>query len=702
MWHCTYLNQATQSQFEPTFKGALETIDKNLGSCPILENTPPPPDVDQRAQFTTEEDLVDRIAQRRRQLDLLNQNLRAENRLLYDLAKANRAAIKPRLLNAEETMRIAKADLYCKERLYDERKTQLNQRIRRITQQTQVRQQRLEDQLRLLQSSRSPIKRLPMEILGMIFVIYTRDHEQSPYNLMGVSKWWRNICLSTPRLWSKWLISNETQVDMGDGTSKYIYDAYDLTPNFIFCRNASDIRRLHDRSGRTISLEIALTFRETPHNSNNPTNMKELIEICRVLSEGGLARCTTLRLFHLPIFLQLPLLFEAGMAPTDFLNFPRLKVWHLGRDFASPIFLIRTALQLEADKHVLDELVMEAALDQPHMLPFLADLPLLSFHRKDPVFYWFISQKEFPFLEKLEKVHFPRAMIMGDVAEGTWVPQWKEAYLEKFYYYPMFNGVTFPNLVRLRLKNCEGSPPSRFRHLLTSTVQGQTPYHAIHMPVLEYLYVEDRLPEAILHFSAPNLQELELVQYPLDVSAHRNEYEKLFGHAALERTPMETRLRPKKIFRWSTSVEWYEYYNVLTWIDNPSLEEFHITTPTTAVFKRQHIDLLAPDGIREKRWFKGENSFFPFLFPGLKKIEVTYLDPTLVEGAPDRQFYLDLLVDRTSSLWKNVINGRPNLFGPGVRINVLKPSALGRKYGTFEEHEKVYILNAKYWRSAIP
>ncbi|KDQ17440.1 hypothetical protein BOTBODRAFT_144253 [Botryobasidium botryosum FD-172 SS1] len=60
---------------------------------------------------------------------------------------------------------------------------------------------------------RAPIHRLPTEIISLIFrfiepdsfrsTFYIRERKSAPLNISGVSRQWRQVALSTPRIWSK-------------------------------------------------------------------------------------------------------------------------------------------------------------------------------------------------------------------------------------------------------------------------------------------------------------------------------------------------------------------------------------------------------------------------------------------------------------------------------------------------------------------
>lgn len=64
----------------------------------------------------------------------------------------------------------------------------------------------------------SPIRRLPVEILGEIFATYTKD-EYAPWLLMRVCIGWRDVALATPKVWAT-IVLNMSQRD--NFSSEYI------------------------------------------------------------------------------------------------------------------------------------------------------------------------------------------------------------------------------------------------------------------------------------------------------------------------------------------------------------------------------------------------------------------------------------------------------------------------------------------------
>jgi F-box-like len=61
---------------------------------------------------------------------------------------------------------------------------------------------RVQDRIILLRAWRSPVRRLPREILTLIFEYYPDDQEQRNGTLMLVCKLWNEVTMNTPWLWS--------------------------------------------------------------------------------------------------------------------------------------------------------------------------------------------------------------------------------------------------------------------------------------------------------------------------------------------------------------------------------------------------------------------------------------------------------------------------------------------------------------------
>ena len=74
----------------------------------------------------------------------------------------------------------------------------------------QTRRTRLVRQRRCYSSLLSPVRYLPIEIFGKIFVYATRDRPKHVLNLSAVCQLWRHAALSTPMLWSTLELGHHT------------------------------------------------------------------------------------------------------------------------------------------------------------------------------------------------------------------------------------------------------------------------------------------------------------------------------------------------------------------------------------------------------------------------------------------------------------------------------------------------------------
>jgi hypothetical protein len=66
---------------------------------------------------------------------------------------------------------------------------------------------RVQDRILLLQAWRSPVRRLPREILTLIFEYHPDDQQQRNGALMLVCKLWNEVVMNTPWLWSNIILT---------------------------------------------------------------------------------------------------------------------------------------------------------------------------------------------------------------------------------------------------------------------------------------------------------------------------------------------------------------------------------------------------------------------------------------------------------------------------------------------------------------
>ena len=74
----------------------------------------------------------------------------------------------------------------------------------------QTRRTRLVQQRRCYSSLLSPVRCLPVEIFGKIFVYATRDRPRHALNISAVCQLWRDAAISTPILWSTLQLGHHT------------------------------------------------------------------------------------------------------------------------------------------------------------------------------------------------------------------------------------------------------------------------------------------------------------------------------------------------------------------------------------------------------------------------------------------------------------------------------------------------------------
>ncbi|KAG8813226.1 hypothetical protein FRC17_001633 [Serendipita sp. 399] len=104
--------------------------------------------------------------------------------------------------------------------------------------------------------STTSISRLPTEVLGYIFEQYVVHLAKSPWNLVLVSRQWKEIALAAPYLWSNVIVTSSTRHNDLYGIGGEII----TQANFQVCRTLGELDLALVRSGATL-LNIVIDYR---------------------------------------------------------------------------------------------------------------------------------------------------------------------------------------------------------------------------------------------------------------------------------------------------------------------------------------------------------------------------------------------------------------------------------------------------------
>jgi hypothetical protein len=92
----------------------------------------------------------------------------------------------------------------------------------------------------------APIKRVPPEVLGIIFVVHVRDNQQSPWTLMQVSRNWRSAAMMTRTIWGRILFANRRWIkSRGVSPHDRFFDGMEI------CSKQEQFTRALQRAGAT-------------------------------------------------------------------------------------------------------------------------------------------------------------------------------------------------------------------------------------------------------------------------------------------------------------------------------------------------------------------------------------------------------------------------------------------------------------------
>ncbi|KAG8822439.1 hypothetical protein FRC19_005962 [Serendipita sp. 401] len=140
---------------------------------------------------------------------------------------------------------------------------------------------RLEASEKLLlerQASISPIRRVPQEVLSMIFLIHTIEHSQSTWTLMHVCRTWRLAALTTPSLWTRIKLITVSRKEKKSKSRLRVSEGYEV------CSKSSQLIRALQRVGSApLDLWILMGYNEWNRDSSlySDEEMRNLIAVVK-------------------------------------------------------------------------------------------------------------------------------------------------------------------------------------------------------------------------------------------------------------------------------------------------------------------------------------------------------------------------------------------------------------------------------------
>ncbi|KAG9055338.1 hypothetical protein FS842_002487 [Serendipita sp. 407] len=128
------------------------------------------------------------------------------------------------------------------------------------------------------QATISPIRRLPQEVLSMVFLIHTTENRQSNWTLMHVCRAWRFAALTTPALWTRIQLTTLSRREKKDKTRSRVSEGYEV------CYRPNQLVRALQRLGSVpLDLWILTDLNDWTSLSDGEVLEGNLIGLLRVM-----------------------------------------------------------------------------------------------------------------------------------------------------------------------------------------------------------------------------------------------------------------------------------------------------------------------------------------------------------------------------------------------------------------------------------